>query len=312
MAMAPPPAPSPRAVRRRAFPLAMLPAELRDLIYSFTIADKLEPWPLAKCRKRAWYFKANSHIIPINLLCVSHRVRQEVTNVMHSHALFIVEHLPIFDRLVQSRPLGSSLRRLSIGLSHEGFFRLFGHSFRDGDIEEGWFSNSSSHFTPSPRPTVQFLQHMDLKQLVLVISPPPRSGEYPYTVCQRSIVDKIFEEAFPWISGLPVTVMGWVMQYQKEEFEAKCARARQQYLKWYEDWAYEGETTPLVSYHEWEDDDGGVSLVPSVDTEESEILEEFPPRCACEHSCDYDLWSPWTKGHENEGASATAVSLGER
>jgi hypothetical protein len=282
--------------QEHSFEILKLPGELRELIFSFTFGEKIEPWPSARCRKRGWKAIAVSRAASTNLLLANHQVCKEVTDVMHMQSLFIVEHLSIFSRLVGSRTLRGGIRRLSICLGHENFFKLFGSNYGD---------------TTNPLPTVRLLRHMNLKQLVLVIAPPPKSGEYPYTVCQSSIVDKIFEEALPWISGHPVVVMGWVKQAQKEAFEKKCAQARQQYLEWYETLAdKEDVTPPIVGYQEWMEDDGGVSLLNS-DTgitdgaeaggthgetdSESEDYEEYPPRCNCKHSCDYDLWSPWSE-----------------
>jgi hypothetical protein len=289
-----------------------LPAELRELVYSFTFGDKIEPWPFARCRKLGWQTKATSAAISTNLLLANHQIHDEVTKVMHEQALFLVEHLAIYDKLARTASLRARIRRLSIGLSHDNFFRLFGSDLGDGSFDDVWFGNSmhGNHFSSSPRSTVRLLRRMhNLKLLVLVIAPPPRSGEYPYTVCQKRIVDKIFEAALPWISGHPITVMGWVKQSQKEIFEAKCARSRQQYLDWFKDLAdKEDAISPLKNYHEWLEDDGGVSLegleidqgnaveggaAAEDDGEESVEFEEYPPRCDCKHSCDYNLWSPW-------------------
>ncbi|KAK5123409.1 hypothetical protein LTR85_002841 [Meristemomyces frigidus] len=276
-------------VNGKKFRLLELPAEVRELIYSFALGDRLEPHPGSKARRRGQHTEVIIQRNPnAGLLQVKHsQLYNEASHILFTHATVFVEHYDVLRIMTRKGPLCDRIRRLELSLSHHDYFELFGFNFGDELVY------------PTSR-SARALRQLSLTRLVLFLAPPSLTTETRRTdgACQQTVVDWILEAAWTWVRGHPVTVTGYVKSKQKVAFEATCSTERKSFELWQRQRLAVGLTEgTLEEYDEWQDDeDGGVRLDGSVEGTGGKSVRddgpmELPPICRCLVPCTVKEWN---------------------
>ena len=198
---------------------------------------------------------------------------------------FLVEYWQILQKLTDSELLRSSIRKLDIALSHEGFLILF----REYVIHDN--GDVVAHRSRA----AMALKHMELTKLRLTIAPPSaatNTGTFD-GACQKAAVEWILKAAWPFVRGHPVELTGFVKTSQKAAFEEKCEATRADFEEW-----KKGNTAAglpegsLTEYLQEIDEDGGVLLDEEKGAQKEEHKVEHPElHCRCKVRCTLRQWT---------------------
>ncbi|KAK4545532.1 hypothetical protein LTR36_002882 [Oleoguttula mirabilis] len=273
------------------FRLLALPAEVRELIFSFACGSRVEPYPACKARRRGRHAEVIKERNPnIGLLQIrNNQLHNEASHILFTQATFFIEHYDVLRKLTRNGPLCERIRRLELSLSHFEFFKLFGCSIGDDRVY------------PTTR-SASALRTMTLDRLVLFFTPPSLTTGNHHTdgACQQTIVDWILAAAWPWVRGhAAVEVTGFVKARQKLAFETACMMERKKLELWQKQRLAVGLAHGnLEEYDEWVDDedDGGVRLDGAVKQETEgygvpyTAVLETPPFCRCTKLCTVKTW----------------------
>ena len=238
------------------FRLMDLPLEIREIIYGFAFGERIEPYPRCKSRRLG-----RGRTLPIdrkptsNLLYTCHQVYVEGSNILFKFTPFFVEHFGVSGRLMSKVPQRSRIRRLQLAFSHDDFFRFFGG-------KPGGYGTAGK-----PSSAARAMRGLELDKLELRIAAPSLNTDSQWLdgACNKTVVDRIFHVAWPWIRGHPVEITGLVKTSQKAAFEAACLKERHLFGLWQkQNLAVGGNADGLKEYDEWlkemEGPDGGVRL----------------------------------------------------
>jgi len=273
----------------KTFNLLKLPAELRELIYSYAIGSRVEPYPRCSSRGRG---RDATAIIERNpnpkLLRLNRQVFEETSHVLYRDCIFMVEHGAVLRKVALNERLSSRLRQLHLRLTHFDYLKLFG------------FTATAEELDFAPSRSARALRKMDLDLLELSFVPPSLCTKSTLldSACQKTVVAWILQAAWQWVKGHPVVVRGYIKTRQKVAFDAACAVERRRFELWYR--VVEATTRDLEKYDQWleevrDDDDGGVSLTDKrSEHKNAMVLEEvvLPPRCRCVVRCSEKTWVP--------------------
>lgn len=293
----------------KSFRLLDLPAEVRENIYKFALVNPALPYPSAKARKLAYgsRIRLRESNPTVSLMRVNRQVYTEARHIFYRDAPFILTHKPVLCRVLNRTELSSNIRRLHLALSHAEYIKLFGFQF-----------NEIQGYAPHNNGVVGILRDMRFDKLELYISPPAMVGEEMWLdgACQRTIVNWIFEAAWPWIRGHPVKFTGYVKNSQKKLFDGYAQREMMKVEKWQSlraEWGVGLGT--LSEYDEFleddtDDEDGGVRL-DGAEAKEVEGVDQWPadrvevefnaddgrervpqaPICMCRTECSAERWT---------------------
>lgn len=235
-------------------------------------------------------------------MLLNKQVHAEICRVLLKDTPWFIPHHNVLDRILTSEYFCMRVQRIHLALSHGQFLALFA-------------PNSSAFVVGSLRP----LRWMKLRELILDFAPPPsprlhwdQHGTQRRTVvCQRIIVAWILNAAEYWVVGHEgVTVIGWVREKQKRDFERLCNEGLRELARWREMDCVDGKE--LWDWDAWREDGNGVRLAEEGADDETlkgkksvdgkEVVPELrmltdhdgpePPACFCDASCATDEWSP--------------------
>lgn len=285
------------AANGKRFKFLELPRELRNLIYTYCIGPRIEPFPAWKLRQRTGLHVTT--VVHEGLLYVNKQVSGEMQEQIYSLTEFLVVHEDLLSGLVQNRAFPiERLRHLTLAFEHKNFFKFFGLTIvNDAVASDGVAATvDQQEQAAEPQclawPSRARVCFWDMKLLSLNLAMPLpfaltdwAGGEHD---CQRKVVDLMLEAAWPFVRGQPVTVTGYAKSDQKAAFEKKAAQAYEERHR------ADQEGSQACD----DDEDGGVKLDGSetVEVEQSLELEHvisanLPLTCQCKRSC-IDDWSP--------------------
>lgn len=276
------------------FPLMELPAEIREIIYTHTLPDKVVPWPKSRVRgvnpfKQAQLAASNN----FSLLLVSKQVYHEAKDTLFSYTPFLAEHSTILWRVTRSITLQSQLRQLEIACTFKEYISLFSPQ------EEGYGS-----FLKTASPSAEGLKHMELNRLTLtLVQPSPYNKSGKFNECPKLVVDWLTKIAWPFVRGHAVELRGdYIKTAQKVEFESRCKALREAFEAWKGFKDVDGKSERKVAEFLQEidgagdEDDGGV-LLDEEKRQQDRVLTMPGPkdvpdlRCHCKVPCSTVTWT---------------------
>lgn len=109
----------------KSFRLFDLPVELRDAIFTAAISPVIHPYPYDACRRLSRRYADQLVDQSLSLYTVSKQVRLEAGDHFFRHTTFLIEHMPIWTRLLRNQYLVKHIRKVDIDLSLADFMFFF-------------------------------------------------------------------------------------------------------------------------------------------------------------------------------------------
>ena len=272
------------------FCLLDLPGEIRSNIFEFALAAPIEPYPTTKGRNagQLGVLKMRTRQPQVSILLANKQIYEEASNVFYLCTPVILEYRGLLTRVMQNERLWPNIRLLELSLDHTGFFELFGLRANGQELVK-----ARSH--------PETLRMLKLSRLTLWFQEPAKTGKLDFLdgACHKTIVDWIFEAAWPHIKGHPLFFKGYVKNSQKTRFDAQAVVERTKFKNWNDRRHAVG--THVGSLCEYDEDaeacdteEGGIRLDGKViETWWEEDVElakddskELPPSCICQRPCD--------------------------
>lgn len=261
-----------------------LPGELRNKIYDNIIGPVVRPFPADRSRKRSLVYTPDLAITRLN-----RTVRKEANHRLFSTVVFVLENNRLTQRLLHNT-ICTSVRHLTLALSHSEYFSLFGLNPDRIDLSIR-HSRVLSH-----------LRDMDLTTLQIHFAPPSKIAEKFWLegACQKSVIEHTLEAAWASIKGHPLELTGSVNRRQKDKFESRSRKARKEFEAWKAlKLAATGEPGSLREYDEYlkkliAEPVGGVMLEGGACVEEAAEAQrdvmsfgDFTDslKCGCKRNC---------------------------
>lgn len=274
------------AANSKTFRLMDLPSEIREIIYGCAIGPKVEPYPTCRARRLG---KGNAVIVArmpnTSLLFTSKLIYQEASNILFRYTPFFVDRLGVLSKLLQNAEQSSHIRRLELSLSNIEYFKLFGMKCKDEIFYE-------------PRSAAHVLQQLQLDRLEINFAAPSATTSVDWldNACQKTAVDWILDEGWPFIRGHPTKLTGYVKRSSRALFEARRVEETERIELWQSQraaaGAVKGDTRGY--YAELDEEEGGVSLDQAKAAKKSmkrEQVKLYPLTCYCRRRCEFKRWT---------------------
>lgn len=272
----------------KTFRIQDLPGELRNIIYGHVFGSSALPYPKHKCRFNSPTPRANTA-----LMSVSKKLHSEASHIFYKDTTLRLEHGILTKKLLSNKHLRPKLSNLTLALTHSNFFDLF-HFDVDTDA-------------PEPDYALRPFREINLSRLVFHLAAPSRVADREYIegACQKAVVERIFEAAFPSIKGHPVIITGCIKDSQKAIISSRLDAAHQAFTKWSALKSVdEGDAAPKLSEYDAfmrnlaNEPTGGVSLddgearIEDVDANaEASFITSPSLVCLCEVKCRRKGWT---------------------
>lgn len=199
------------------FELLKLPAEIREVVYSYIFGPCIEPYRNHRARKLARSTTVMREP-KSSILLTCKLVHREASNMLFKHTPFLVEHIGVMAKLTSNLHQSKMIRRLELALSHDDFVCLF----------------KMNDTGPVYNPLVRTLRRMDLDRLTLSIAAPSMttvSGVFD-GACQQKALSRILNLGWTALRGHRVRLEGFVKTNQRIEFETMFRKERNRFLIW--------------------------------------------------------------------------------